>query len=130
MLWIRLRKEPGILRFGKELIMFIRDFFSYHSLQVQLGFKNINSIISFYRERLFLICCILNFVSASFSTQPRPLFVLLQFETGSYKNTLELGNEVSLSETKLNNVNSNVTRVFSFVKKANILLCSSLMSKF
>ena len=33
------QKEPGILRFGKELIMFIRDFFSYHSLQVQLGFK-------------------------------------------------------------------------------------------
>ena len=60
---------------------------------------------------MFLIYFILSFVSASFSTQPQPLFVFLQFEAGSDKNTLELSNEVLLGETKLNHVHTKATMV-------------------
>ena len=69
---------------------------------------------------MLLIYCILSFVLASFSAQPQPLFVFLQFEAGSDINTLELSNEVLLSETKLNHVNTKATMVHSFVKKTNI----------
>ena len=52
-----------------------------------------------------LMYCILTFASASFSTQPQPLFVFLQFEASSHKIILEVSDEVLLSQTKLNNVN-------------------------
>ena len=39
--------------------------------------------ISFNCRRLFLIYCILSFVSISFSTQPQPLVVFLQSEASS-----------------------------------------------
>ena len=45
------------------------------------------------------------------------MFVFLQIETGSDKNTLELDIEVLLSKTKLNDVNIKSTRVYSFAKK-------------
>ena len=32
---------------------------------------------------MFLIYCILNFVSTSFSAQPQPLYVFVRFEAGS-----------------------------------------------
>ena len=80
-------------------------------------FWNTNTTVSFYYWRLFY--CIQSFASASFSIQPQLLFVLLQFEVGSDKNTLELSNEVLLSETKRNHVNTKATRVYSFLKNTN-----------
>ena len=53
--------------------------------------------------------CILSFASASFSTQPQPSLVFLQFEVGSDKNILDLSNEVLLSEIKLNHGNTKAT---------------------
>ena len=52
--------------------------------------------------------------------QPQRLFTFLQFEGVSDKNKPELSNEVLLSEIKLNHVNTKVTKVYSFMKKANI----------
>ena len=53
---------------------------------------------------MFLTYSITSFASGAFSTQLHPLFVFLQFEADSDKNTLELSNEVLLSHTKLNYV--------------------------
>ena len=61
--------------------------------------------------------------------QPQPLFVFLQFEVGSDENILEFSNKLLLTETKLNRVNIKATRVYSVVKKTNIYLPSSLMTK-
>ena len=69
---------------------------------------------------MFLIYCILSFASASFSTQPQPLLVFLQFGAGSDENILGLKSEVLLSETKLINIKTKATRVYLFVKKTNI----------
>ena len=62
----------------------------------------------------------LSFVSACFSAQSQPRFAFPQFEPGSDKNKLELGNEILLSEIKLNHVNIKATRVYMLVKKINI----------
>ena len=56
--------------------------------------------ISFCCCRLFLIYCILSFASASFSTQSQSVFVFLQFEAGSVRNTLEFSNKVLLSKNQ------------------------------
>ena len=49
---------------------------------------------------------LVSFESASFSTQPQPLLYFLQVQPRSDVNTLELSNEVSLSEKKLNHINT------------------------
>ena len=61
------------------------------------------------------MCCILSFASASFSAQPQPMYVFIQFEGGLVKNTLELSSEVLLGETKLNYDNIKATMVYWFV---------------
>ena len=71
-----------------------------------------------------------NFVQATFSRKPRPLFIYLQFEVASDANNNELRNEVLLNEANLNHINTKVTGVCSFVKKANIQLRSSLIIMF
>ena len=77
---IRLRKEILMLSLRWKRLTFARDFLSYRSLQGQLWFK-LSTRHSCWR--LFLIYCILNFVSTTFSMQPQPLFVFLQSVAGS-----------------------------------------------
>ena len=63
-----------------------------------------------------------NFVQATFSRKPRPLFIYFQFEVASDANNNELRSKVLLNEANLNHINTKVAGVFSFVKKANIQL--------
>ena len=53
------------------------------SLRVSCKRAFINTAISFICSRLFLIYCILSFVSTTFFTQTQPLFVFLQSGAGS-----------------------------------------------
>ena len=73
---------------------------------------------------------ILIFALVSFSKKRQPQFIFLQFEAGSDINKLELNNVVLLREIKLNHINTKATRVYSFVKKTNIQLPSSLIAIF
>ena len=73
---------------------------------------------------------ILIFALVSFSKKRQPHFIFRQFEAGSDINKLELNNVVLLSEIKLKHVNNKATRVYSFIKKTNIQLPSSLMAIF
>ena len=73
---------------------------------------NKNESISFHCSRFLLIHCILNLESASFWKQPQPPFISLQFDVVLVTNTLELSNEVLLSETKLSHLIMKATRIF------------------
>lgn len=71
-----------------------------------------------------------NFVQATFSRKPRPLFIYFQFEVASDANNNELRSKVLLNEANLNHINTKVAGVFSFVKKANIQLRFFLIKMF
>ena len=73
-LGIRFRKELLMFSLRLELLTFARYF---------LVTGVYNTGISFSCWRLLLIYCMLSFVSTTFSTQPQPLFVFLQYEAGS-----------------------------------------------
>ena len=90
----------------------------------------INTTIYFSWWSLVLMYFILIFALVSFSKKRQPQFIFLQFEAGSDINKLELNNVVLLREIKLNHVNTKATRVYSFVKKTNIQLPSSLIAIF
>ena len=119
MLWIRL---------GKSLLyyVYVKNFLLLFVTSLTITVCKNNYCLRYKQDNLFLLLkavftiCILNFFSASFSTQPHPFFVFLQFEGGSEKNILELSNEVLLSETKLNHLNIKAMIVYLFVKKTNI----------
>ena len=57
-------------------------------------------------------CSQTKFCIGVFPTQPQTLFIFLQSKVASDTNTLELSNEILLNETKLDHVNTKVTRVF------------------
>lgn len=71
-----------------------------------------------------------NFVQATFSRKPRPLFIYFQFEVASDANNNELRSKVLLNEANLNHINTKVAGVFSFVKKANMQLRFFLIKMF
>ena len=73
-LGIRFRKELVMFSLRLELLTFARYF---------LVTGVCNTGISFSCWRLLLIYCMLRFISTTFSTQPQPLFVFLQYEAGS-----------------------------------------------
>ena len=69
MLCIRFRKKPLILSFSLRISYIC-------SWLYDLNYKHDNFL-------LFLIFCILSFVSTSFSMQPQPLIIFLQSEAGT-----------------------------------------------
>ena len=124
------------LRFKKELVMlvpftlricYVCSWFSMLSqfLGTNYNFKYKHNNFSLLLNFVFNIPYS-KFCLGLFFTHPQPLFIFLQFEPDSDRNTLKLSNEVLFSETKLNHVNNKTMRVYSFVKKTNIGLPSPM----
>ena len=127
MLWIRFRKELAMLAPFTLRICYVCSWFSMLSQLVGTNYNlkykhnNFSLLLNFAFNILYSKFCL-----SLFFTHPQPLFIFLQFERDSDRNTLKLSNEVLFSETKLNHVKSKTMRVYSFVKKTNIELPSSM----